>query len=627
MQKIKLYLVVLLCAWAALAEAQLLEFPLEKKPEPKKNSAARTLAITPVSLPFWDDFSFTDQGHAVDSLWLNNDKVFVSSGQATNIPTLNIATFDGLDKTGVPYSPSPSDNLDFGYRDTLESQPIKMSEVSVAYRNNVFLSFFYQGGGNGEPPDPNDFLRLEFKNSTNTWETVLTLRADGDFDPSIFYDTLVRINQSRFYHDDFRFRFISFGRKSGRYDAWNLDYIYLNVRNSYDMNTSISDRAMTKPLTSVLGEYFSVPFNHFVSNPTANFTKPFFELNNLKDTTFAQVVNYTSYFKITNYTNGTGTDSFNGVLDFEEGIGALPSLSRSTYQLKNLPAVSNFDVAADSASVSVKVGFNSGDNDYDYYSRYEPIEFRVNDTIAHIFKLNNYYSYDDGEAEYAAGLTTAGNYLAYQFIMKTPDKDTLSHVSFHFPYVAGSGASNMDVYIFDDQGGKPGNVLFEQNFEVIRKANNEFITTALFEGVVVKDTFYIGYREPVSARVRIGLDKSNDATEQMFFRATEGGVWSNNWINGSLMIRPHFGKPGLVNSVHQETNPVVFYPNPNAGEFYMKGSAERLHIFNITGQPVDFRVEEWGDEKKINLNAASRGLYLVRYLSSGKFFTEKIIVR
>ena len=629
MQKIKLSFVLLLCAWSVIAQGQLVEFPLEKKSEPKKKSSARTHAVTPVSLPFWDDFSFADlnQTHAVDSLWLDNKKVFVGTGQGINTPTLNVASFDGLNEDGIPYNASPSGNLEFGYQDTLVSQPIKMTEVALPFRNNVFLSFFYQGGGNGEPPDPNDFLRLDFKNSSNVWETMITLRAEDGFDPTVFYDTLVRINQNRFYHDDFQFRFISFGRKSGRYDGWNLDYVYINVRNSYDMNTSISDRAMTKPFTSVLGEYFSVPYRHFISNPSVNFTKPYFELNNLKDTTFAQVVNYTSYFEITNYTNGSGNTSFNGVVDFEEGIGALPSLARSTYQLKNLPAVSNFDPAADSASIFLKLGFNSGDNDYDYYSRYEPIEFRMNDTINHTFRLSNYYAYDDGEAEYAAGLTTAGSYLAYQFIMKTNDKDTLSHVSFHFPYTAGTPATNVEVLIFDDQAGKPGRILLEQDIEVIRSSDNEFNLDPLIEGIIVQDTFYIGYREPSGGRVRIGLDKSHNATERMFFKATDGGVWSNNWITGNLMIRPHFGKPGIVDGVREETRPVAFYPNPNTGEFYAKGHIDRLSIFNITGQSIDFKIDDWGDQKKINLNSAPSGLYLVRYLSSGKFFTEKIIVR
>lgn len=626
MRKIKPYCVIFIMMCSVLAEAQLAEYPLEKKPVNKSSSRISAPVPVPISLPFWDDFSFATQGHAVDSLWINNNKVLVNSGQAVNIPTLNVATFDGLNKDGVPYSPSPTDNLDFGYRDTLESQPIKMTEVAVPFRNAVFLSFLYEGGGNGEPPDPNDFLRLEFKNSSNTWETILTLRADGNFNPTVFYDTLVRINQTRFYHDGFRFRFISFGRKSGRYDAWHLDYVYLNVRNAYDQNTSISDRAMTKPFTSVLGDYFSIPYNHFTSNPAANFTKPNFELHNLKDTTFAQVVNYTSYFTITNYTNGTGTNSFNGVLDFEEGIGALPSLGRATYQLKNLPAVSNFNPTADSADIFLKLGFNSGDNDYDYYTRYEPIEFRVNDTVTHMFKLRDYYAYDDSEAEYAAGLTTAGNYLAYQFIMKTPDKDTLSSVSIYYPYVAGNGASTMDLFIFGDNKGKPGNTLYEQNIDVVRTANDEFTVIPFNEGIIVQDTFYVGYKEPNSGRVRIGLDKSYNATDRMFAKLTEGGVWSNNWITGNLMIRPHFGKPGIVDGVPEEINRVAFYPNPNAGEFYVKGTMERLHIFSITGQPVDFTVEDFGEEKRISI-AAPSGLYLLRYKSGTKLLTEKVIIR
>lgn len=614
--------------WSAIAEAQLVEYPLESKPDGKKNPTSRIHAVSPIPLPFWDDFSFAKQGHAADSLWINNAQVLVSGGQAIKTPTLNVATFDGLDKNGIPYSPSPTDNLDFGYRDTLESQPIKMTAVTVPFRNNVFLSFFYQGGGNGEIPDPNDFLRLEFKNNTGNWETILTIHVDDGFDPTVFYDTLVRINQTKFYHDDFRFRFISNGRKSGRYDAWHLDYVYLNVRNSFDMNTSISDRAITKPITSVLGEYYSMPYSHFVSNASVNFTKPYFELNNLKDTTFAQVVNYTSYFKITNYLNGTGSNSFNGVLDFEEGIGALPSLGRATYQLLNLPATSNFNPLADSADIVVKLGFNSGDNDYDYYSRYAPIDFRVNDTITYAFRLTDYYAYDDGEAEYAAGLTTAGNYFAYQFIMDTPQQDTLSNLSIYFPYVAGSGASTMNLIIFDDQNGKPGNILYEESIPVTRTANNEFTNLQLEQGVILKDTFYIGYREPFSGRVRIGLDKSYNATNRMYFKATEAGLWSNNWITGSMMIRPHFGKPkDIVVGVAEISNPATFYPNPNAGEFYGKGRMENLHILNITGQAVNFTFEDWGEEKKINMTASPAGLYLIRYKSGSQLFTEKIIIK
>ncbi len=605
---------------------QLTVYPLEKKPTAKKNTAARTKAA-PISLPFWDDFSFIPDttNHAVDSLWINNNKVLVSSGQAIDPPTINVATFDGLNEFGVPYN--PSDPLDFGYRDTLESQPIKMTEVSLPFRNDVFLTFFYQAGGNGEPPDPQDFLRLEFKNEEEVWNEILTLTSEEATNPELFYDTIVRINQDEYYHDEFRFRFVSFGRKSGKYDTWHIDYVYLNVRNSFDMNTSISDRAMTKPFTSVLGDYFSIPYSHFISDPSDNFSKPFIELNNLKDTTFAQVTNYTSYFTITNFTGATGNISYDGVLDFEEGLGALPSLERSTYQLVNLPDVSNFDPSADSASIFVKIGFNSGDNDEDYYDRYNPINFLLNDTLAHTFKLTDFYAYDDGEAEYAAGLTTNGNQLAYQFDMKTPEQDTISDLRIYFPYFAGASATSLQLLIMDNENGVPGDILYEETITVSQTANNEFVNIDLFEkGVIVKDTFYIGYQEPASGSVRIGLDKSSNDRDRLYFRQNSNATWSNDWITGSLMIRPRFGESEIVTGIPEVPNPVSFYPNPNAGEFYVKGKVEQLQLFTITGQPVGFSVEDFNEEKRINITTGSEGLYIVRYQSGGRIFTEKIVI-
>jgi hypothetical protein len=189
----------------------------------KKFSSART-EDGELSLPFWDDFSFTTEDHADDLLWIKNRSVLVSSGQGINPPTINVATFDGLNENGSPYN--STDPQDYGYRDTLESQTIKMTEVTLPFRNSVFLSFFYQAGGNGEPPDPSDFLRLEFLNVSGTWDEIVKLQIDHDMELNVFYDTLIRINQAQYYHDIFQFRFVSFGRRSGRFDSWHIDNVY-----------------------------------------------------------------------------------------------------------------------------------------------------------------------------------------------------------------------------------------------------------------------------------------------------------------------------------------------------------------------------------------------------------------
>ncbi|HEY3429261.1 MAG TPA: hypothetical protein VGK39_01210, partial [Cyclobacteriaceae bacterium] len=166
MQRFNQFYILLLLMLPVTTWAQLNQYNHEGIRNPEKKSFARIASLDTLSLPFWDDFSFATNNHAEDTLWVNNRKVLVNSGQAVQAPTINVATFDGLNENGTPYSPSPTDILDFGYRDTLESLPIKMTEVLAAQRNGVYLSFFYQAGGYGEPPDPNDFLLVQLKSTT-----------------------------------------------------------------------------------------------------------------------------------------------------------------------------------------------------------------------------------------------------------------------------------------------------------------------------------------------------------------------------------------------------------------------------------------------------------------------------
>src|SRR5688500_1498851 len=135
-----------------------------------KSASARTQELVPRSLPFWDDFSRTPvydksdtaANYPTDSLWVeDSDNVSINNGLAIHPPSVNVATFDGLDSTYSPYNLQPTFN---GVRDVLTSQPIKLAEVVEADRNSVYLSFFYQWSGNGEPPDSRDYLRVEFKN-------------------------------------------------------------------------------------------------------------------------------------------------------------------------------------------------------------------------------------------------------------------------------------------------------------------------------------------------------------------------------------------------------------------------------------------------------------------------------
>ena len=108
------------------------------------------------------------------------------------------------------------------------------------------------------------------------------------------------------------------------------------------------------------------------------------------------------------------------------------------------------------------------------------------------------------------------------------------------------------------------------------------------EPLFIQDsTFYIGYKEPVSSNIKIGLDKSNDTGDKIFVYV--GTSWSQNTdVIGSLMIRPVFGKGSgeVITDVPDEGGAIRLYPNPNQGEFYLDDEVSQLSIIDVTGRPI-----------------------------------------
>src|SRR5688572_16243465 len=161
--------------------AQLRISPTQRIPATagKNNATARTQTHEPLSLPFFDDFSFTpvniledtSSNHPLDSIWVGSRSVWVSSGIGINEPSKNVASFDGINAKGLAYT---NVQLASGLCDSLVSRPIKLGEPDVPEdeRTSVWISFHYQWGGNGELPDKNDFIKLSFLNNLGNWVNV-----------------------------------------------------------------------------------------------------------------------------------------------------------------------------------------------------------------------------------------------------------------------------------------------------------------------------------------------------------------------------------------------------------------------------------------------------------------------
>lgn len=616
----------------------------------KQNSAHRVQALPPMSLPFFDDFSdpFVDTSgirYADVNRWENSYSVWINPGLGIKSPTVNVATFDGLDSAGAAYN--AIDLFANGYTDSLVSRRINLTEsasnpVSVAERNSVFLSFFYQWKGNGEVPDSRDYLEVQFKNNQNAWVTQATLRVDEALVTDDFHFHIVQVSGDAFFHENFQFRFRSFGRLSGPYDTWNVDYVYLNKGRTIG-DVSFPDRAAASTLSPLFGPYYAMPYYHFQHQRTL--TPVRFDVKNLKDVESS--TNYTASITSQAYDNDQVISTTNQTLVGSKGVGdggsgALSPFVRVTTVITDLPDPNDaqlFDPSADSVDLTIKATVISADEQDTKRIPFEPYDLRVNDTVSQTYSLKNYYAYDDGVAEYAVGLINSGDVIAYKFTLPPNLHDTLKVLEgfeIYFPPFGLTSTITVDFLIFQDNNGVPqGEGFFIIPSRALQNNGvNGFQRIRFFPELQIdRESFYIGWRQPISGRVLVGLDNSND-TGAGIFSNLEGSVvpkdqfWEQNTtIKGSLMIRPIFGTGEVdVNSGIGDEPAFDLYPNPSQGKFTIEGLVDDPQITSVTGTTVALYVERTNGRTLIEMVGARPGLYVLRYRQGAIMRTEKIMV-
>ena len=123
---------------------------LQIKPK-QQDQKMRTASAIPI--PFLDDFSHSS--YFPNNLLWEDSAVFVNRSYPINPVTIGVATFDGLDASGMAYDISAS--MQGKRADSLTSRPIDLSVVDSAY-----LLFYYQAQGLGDNPQTEDSLILEF---------------------------------------------------------------------------------------------------------------------------------------------------------------------------------------------------------------------------------------------------------------------------------------------------------------------------------------------------------------------------------------------------------------------------------------------------------------------------------
>ena len=594
----------------------------------KSNKNAKIESDT-LSLPFWDDFSFATDNVPSAKLWEGSESVYVGDGIGKNPPSIGVASLDGVKSDGLGYGGSSS-----GPTDALTSCPIDLSGLSVS--DEVFLSFFYQYAGNGEIPEAEDSIAVEMLNSDDVWVTIWPnggeLDRSGDFTQEI-----LRLDSTNFFHEAFRFRIQSFGRPVGFFDIWNIDYVYLNKDRSLSDN-HYPDRTISTPLTNILDGFHSVPAKHYTNSLNK---APQYDVSSVDNPSDPQQPYGNAFIaNSSSWKNGTETVASSGQIN--ETVESIKAPNRTTEQLDSLFKYFQIPENQDSVFIDITTFISSNDNilpsptppSGDYDPKYDPIDFRVNDTIHNSYVLKDYYAYDDGTAELSAGFSFSGNQIAIKYPMIDNITDTLVAVDMYFPLSKTEPAGrSVDLIVWDYNDSIPGEILYRATITILRDPKPNTFTRYLFKNlIVVRDTFLIGYRQNNEGVLGLGFDVNNNTNQNVYFNL--GGAWQQKQstdLRGSFMIRPVFGDsiPSTTTGIEDiKHNSYNIYPNPTKDYITIEGTFERALVYDLYGRLI-LNKEGILEEQLTNLDLSNEpvGIYIIKLRKGNKSETYKVIKR
>lgn len=604
---------------------------ITEKPLPNKRGKAQT--INPqqyinapensegAGFPFWDDFSQAGATPSVDK-WINSQNVRISNGTGISAPTINAALFDGIDANGAPYNASSLLN---GPTDSLISVVIDLSMINADQSDSVYLSFFWQVNGIGELPDSEDSLVLQFRGADGIWQSQWQQTGGRANEFPDFTQELIKV-PSGFFHSGFQFRFRSFSRLAGAFDTWLVDYIYLN-EGRYPGDIAYPDRALTRKPSFLIAPYTAMPTEQFFANPADYVQETSAEFLNLND--IFQPVQYSAIV--------TDVVTNNVVEVLNDGTVASPlpgAFERITF---TSPALDHtrLDDTADSLVLETNYFIQSGDNFFidnivgTDTTFIESIDYRVNDTVRITTTIDDYFAYDDGEPDFAAGINQSGGKLAYRYVLE--ERALLTHIDINFPFITQAGEP-IELMVWRDikANEREDSVLFQDPFSVLRPAFiGEMRAYKLDTPIFVQDTIYIGFAQATNEFLAVGLDKNNDTGNHMFFNVD--GTWrANEFVHGSFLMRPRFDKEIAANfeePVGGGEARIDIFPNPSAGIVTIPGQVDQLKVFDSYGKQVLFRLEEEHDRVLVDLSLNKKGIYLLRIVRNGQTFTKRIILK
>ncbi|MEC9209775.1 MAG: T9SS type A sorting domain-containing protein [Bacteroidota bacterium] len=594
----KKYFVIYFISVTSLLSGQEVISNLISNPLLLNNKFVSNLNKSSVSLPFVDDFSY-DSPIVNPDLW-EQSSVFVNRTYPINPPTIGVVTFDGMNEKGLARDLLPSSASEPS--DTLLSKEMDLSGLNSAY-----FMFYFQGQGRGDAPELQDKLVLEFFNDTLGWEQIWS---SNDTIVQEFKKVVEVIDESRFLHDSFKFRFRNYATISGNFDHWHLDYIKIDELLSTTDTSELNDVSFVYSSPSFLKRYSAMPWTHFKDDMTYELKDSIDILLRNNDAS----INVDYHFIV--YENNNQIFHY-PTMGMSRNVSVLDYDTIGNYSFLNPPIDIQSNVLnsshPESATFVVQNIIGTA-----------PFDNKLNDTLYHTQNFHSHFAYDDGTAESAYGININGAKLAYEFKLNRPD--TLRAVQMYFPQMLDSvNHISFRLTIWNSIYGSE-NIIYQQVVYPVHTEDGSYHTYYLDSLFQIAGTFYVGWEQTTNDLLNVGLDKNNEANNYMFYNV--GAGWNMSSYPGSWMIRPLLSMNEMLSGVININTKFKVYPNPAISELFIETSTQNniISIYSLQGMLVG-RTFANSNEIKININHLSSGIYFVELLNDQVKKYQKIIVR
>lgn len=556
--------------------------------------------IDTINLPIFEDFSRYSDSISQSYIWSSTKSIQIRDLPDNIAPTLKVAVFDGIDQYGNPYNES---SQFVGLADSLTSNIINLENYSGS--QTVYFSFFWNINKYSEYPDEDDSIRLQFLGINNNWETVWKVNGKTSVDFEIFDQEIINLN-TKFLHSNFRFRFQNFGKLNGPFDSWTIDYIYLNKDRELN-DTIYIDRSLTYKPKNIFGDFTSIPIEQFTSEPNSFLDTIHVGFNNLNNQIQPIEYNCIVYDEIKKEPVDTISWKVpvNPIIQgFEKRI-----IKSSTIKTEK------FIDYKDSIVIKIKFFINSGD------TIINNIDYRINDTSESIYKIKDYYSYDDGKADYAAGINQQEGEVVVMYILNRAD--TITHLEMYWPKIyPNSQGKKITLLLYKKLNDDRINLIGNNSVDIL--INNSFNSYKLNSPIIVSDTIYIGFKQFSNEFIPIGLDKNHNNSDKIYFNTN--GIWEqNNLINGSLMIRPRFSKVTEYLTLIEDNFKKDFiriYPNPTDGIIKLNKEIDGYLVYSMQGKILFSHSHK---TNTINLKNLKNGMYLIVLKYKNESYLKRVI--